>query len=263
MGRSGQAAPGRDCAHRSLRAANVIVNRDMLPWLTDFSFAELAATQRQKDLDLAELLASLATLADADRAVSSAAAVVDRPAGARSAATATAGPVGRHPARRRPRRRPARGNQIRRHRGQRAEQAAAGPPPAGPAPYPAGHRRHGRRVLFHPAPARAGEQQLAGPAVRAVGLAPRHHRCVGPDLPGQRGSADRRRARPGTVLARHPDPGHLIVRQPSLPRQRRRHGTPVFFFFFFLTVCSVRPDNYVEHEAAAITTPAFVGHPLS
>ena len=63
-------------AHRSLRAANVMVDGDMLPWLTDFSFSELAATQRQKDLDLAELLASLATLAGADRAVSSAAAVI-------------------------------------------------------------------------------------------------------------------------------------------------------------------------------------------
>ena len=63
-------------AHRSLRAANVMVDGDMRPWLTDFSFSELTATQRQKDLDLAELLASLATLAGADRAVSSAAAVI-------------------------------------------------------------------------------------------------------------------------------------------------------------------------------------------
>ena len=62
-------------AHRSLRAANVMADGDMLPWLTDFSFSELAATQRQQDLDLAELLASLAVLAGAERAVSSAAAV--------------------------------------------------------------------------------------------------------------------------------------------------------------------------------------------
>jgi len=63
-------------AHRSLRAANVMVGGDGLPWLTDFSFSELAATQRQQDLDLAELLASLAILTGADRAVSSAAAVI-------------------------------------------------------------------------------------------------------------------------------------------------------------------------------------------
>ena len=73
------------------------------PWLTDFSFSELAATQRQKDLDLAELLASLAILAGADRAVSSAAAVIGaQRAGARGAVAAAAGPVGCHPARYRP-----------------------------------------------------------------------------------------------------------------------------------------------------------------
>jgi glycosyltransferase 2 family protein len=71
-------------AHRSLRAANVMVDRDGQPWLTDFSFSELAATQRQKDLDLAELMASLATLAGADAAVTSAAAVI----GARGLASA-------------------------------------------------------------------------------------------------------------------------------------------------------------------------------
>ena len=64
-------------AHRSLRAANVMVDTEGRPWLTDFSFSELAATQRQKDLDVAELLASLATLVDADSAVASAAAVMD------------------------------------------------------------------------------------------------------------------------------------------------------------------------------------------
>ena len=63
-------------AHRSLRAANVMVGNDGQPWLTDFSFSELAATQRQKDLDLAELMASLATLAGADTAVASAAAAI-------------------------------------------------------------------------------------------------------------------------------------------------------------------------------------------
>ena len=71
-------------AHRSLRAANVMAGDDGLPWLTDFSFSELAATQRQKDLDLAELLASLAIVVGADRAVSSAAAVI----GARQLAAA-------------------------------------------------------------------------------------------------------------------------------------------------------------------------------
>ena len=63
-------------AHRSLRAANVMVGSTGPPRIVDFSFSELAATQRQMDLDVAELLASLATLAGEDRAVSSAAAVL-------------------------------------------------------------------------------------------------------------------------------------------------------------------------------------------
>ena len=63
-------------AHRGLRAANVMVGGDAEPWLTDFSFSELSASQRQKDLDIAELLASLATMVGAERAVSGAAAVI-------------------------------------------------------------------------------------------------------------------------------------------------------------------------------------------
>ncbi|HEY1003071.1 MAG TPA: lysylphosphatidylglycerol synthase transmembrane domain-containing protein [Streptosporangiaceae bacterium] len=59
-------------AHRSLRAANVMVNQAGLPRIADFSFSELAATRRQMDLDVAELLASLAILAGEDRAVSTA-----------------------------------------------------------------------------------------------------------------------------------------------------------------------------------------------
>ena len=63
-------------AHRALRAGNVMVDGSGQPWLTDFSFSDLTATQRHKDLDLAELMASLAILVGADRAVSGAAAVI-------------------------------------------------------------------------------------------------------------------------------------------------------------------------------------------
>jgi glycosyltransferase 2 family protein len=59
-------------AHRSLRAANVMAGGAEPPRIVDFSFSELAATKRQMDLDVAELLASLATLAGEDRAVSAA-----------------------------------------------------------------------------------------------------------------------------------------------------------------------------------------------
>ena len=57
-------------AHRSLRAANVMVDQSGQPTIVDFSFSELSATRRQMDLDVAELLASLAALVGEDRAVS-------------------------------------------------------------------------------------------------------------------------------------------------------------------------------------------------
>lgn len=63
-------------AHRSLRSANVLVNSAGVPRLVDFSFSELAATERQMDLDVAELLVSLAVLVGEDRAVSGAAHVL-------------------------------------------------------------------------------------------------------------------------------------------------------------------------------------------
>jgi undecaprenyl-diphosphatase len=63
-------------AHRSLRAANIVVDGAGRPWIVDFSFSELGATQRQMTLDVAELLASLAATIGADRAVGSAAAVI-------------------------------------------------------------------------------------------------------------------------------------------------------------------------------------------
>src|SRR5262249_7038083 len=63
-------------AHRSLRDANVMVTGASQPGIVDFSFSELAATERQMDLDVAELLASLATRAGEDRAVSAAAKVL-------------------------------------------------------------------------------------------------------------------------------------------------------------------------------------------
>src|SRR6185369_11558405 len=66
------------------RAGNVMVAGAGQPWLTDFSFSDLTATQRHKDLDLAELMASLAVLVGADRAVSGATPVI----GARGVAAA-------------------------------------------------------------------------------------------------------------------------------------------------------------------------------
>jgi undecaprenyl-diphosphatase len=59
-------------AHRSLHAGNVLAGPAGRPVIADFSFSELSATPRQIDLDMAELLASLAALAGEDRAVSAA-----------------------------------------------------------------------------------------------------------------------------------------------------------------------------------------------
>jgi len=63
-------------AHRSLRAANIVADGTGRPWVVDFSFSELGATQRQMVLDTAELLASLAAIIGADKAVAAAAAVI-------------------------------------------------------------------------------------------------------------------------------------------------------------------------------------------
>src|SRR6476620_4337293 len=63
-------------AHRSLRTANVIADPAGRTTIVDFSFSELDATPRQMDLDVAELLASLAVLAGEDRVVSAAAGVL-------------------------------------------------------------------------------------------------------------------------------------------------------------------------------------------
>jgi undecaprenyl-diphosphatase len=63
-------------AHRSLRPANIVADGTGRPWVVDFSFSELGATPRQIALDVAELLASLAAIIGADRAVAGAAAVI-------------------------------------------------------------------------------------------------------------------------------------------------------------------------------------------
>ena len=65
-------------AHRSLHDANIMVDEGGRPWLTDFSFAELAATGRHLAIDVAELLTSLAGRIGPDRAVGSALPAIGR-----------------------------------------------------------------------------------------------------------------------------------------------------------------------------------------
>ncbi|MCP4436718.1 MAG: phosphotransferase [Actinomycetia bacterium] len=59
-------------AHRDLRLANVFIDDDMTPWIIDFGFAEVAASDSLLHADVAQLLASLAVAVGPRRAVSSA-----------------------------------------------------------------------------------------------------------------------------------------------------------------------------------------------
>ena len=63
-------------AHRSLRGSNIMLSQNGTALLVDFSFAELAATGRQRAIDVAELLTSLAGRIGPDRAVATAAAAI-------------------------------------------------------------------------------------------------------------------------------------------------------------------------------------------
>ncbi len=62
----------RRIAHRDLRLANIFIASDGLPWMIDFGFAELAASDQMLGTDVAELLASTAAVVGADRAVAAA-----------------------------------------------------------------------------------------------------------------------------------------------------------------------------------------------
>ena len=56
--------------------ANVFLGSDGQPWLIDFGFAELAATDGQLRSDIAELVTSTASSVGAERAVANAVAVL-------------------------------------------------------------------------------------------------------------------------------------------------------------------------------------------
>ena len=72
-------------AHRDLRLANVMLAPDGRPWMIDFGFAEIAATDQMLDTDVAELLSSTALKVGVKRAVDAAIAVIGKPAVARAA----------------------------------------------------------------------------------------------------------------------------------------------------------------------------------
>ena len=213
-------------AHRSLRAANIVADGTGRPWVVDFSFSELGATPRQMALDVAELLASLAAIIGADRAVAAAAAG-HRPGrrGGGGAVAAAAGSVRWHPPRGRPPGRPA--DQTR-----AAAAAASGREDTElariqrvrPRTLLAIAAAAGAYYYLLPQLAKVGSS-LAGRPVGRLGMGAAGHRLVGGDLPGQRGRADGRGAAADPVLADRAGPGRLLVHQPRVPGQRRRHGT--------------------------------------
>ena len=75
----------RRTAHRDLRLANVFLSDDGTPWIIDFGFAELAATDGQLRTDVAELTMSTALKVGAERAVANAVGVLGPDAVAGSA----------------------------------------------------------------------------------------------------------------------------------------------------------------------------------
>ncbi len=59
----------RRTAHRDLRLANIFLGTDGAPWIIDFGFAELAATDGQLRSDVAELIVSTSIVVGPERAV--------------------------------------------------------------------------------------------------------------------------------------------------------------------------------------------------
>ena len=59
-------------AHRDLRLANIFIGPNGHPWLIDFGFSELAASDQLLGTDVAELLASTASVVGVERAVAAA-----------------------------------------------------------------------------------------------------------------------------------------------------------------------------------------------
>jgi undecaprenyl-diphosphatase len=73
-------------AHRDLRRANVFVDSAGTPWIIDFGFSELAATDGMLNQDVAQLLAATAVVVGAERAVETAKDVLGADAVGRSLA---------------------------------------------------------------------------------------------------------------------------------------------------------------------------------
>ena len=247
-------------AHRDLRLANVMLAPDGRPWMIDFGFAEIAATDQMLDTDVAELLSSTALKVGVTRAVDAALAVIGKPAVAqRRPAHPAAGaeygdaqvPGGAQAALRRT-------SQVRR-RGQRGRQRRASGPAAHQVADVARLRVAGDRLLpAHPATRRRQRRVVqaegGGLDVGAVRLG-----RLGADLRGRDDDHHRRRA------CAHPLPRHLrhaawrLFRQPHRagPRGWHRHQRAL------LAEAGHRAGGgLVECRPATALGPAHAHHPL-
>ena len=212
-------------AHRSLRAANIVADGAGRPWIVDFSFSELGATQRQMALDVAELLASLAAIIGADRAVAAAAAVIG-PDGV-AAAVPLLQPLALSAGTRRA---------IARQDGLLTRTRAAAAAASGREDQELARIQRVRPRTLLAIAAAAGAFYYLLPQLAQVGSSWRAIQSADwAWLPlvialsamtylASAAGADRRGAAADPVLAHRAGPGRLLVRQPRLPGQRRRHG---------------------------------------
>ena len=212
-------------AHRDLRLANVFLSDDGEPWLIDFGFSEIAASETLLRADVAQLIASLSVAVGAERAVAPAIEVLG--------ADAVSGCLGRlQPAALSG----ATQTDLKAHKGlleqvrseieQRCDRRGAGTRAGHPLRREADlHPRHAGGGLLLPDPAVRRPPRHRHPGQgRRLEVARADPPGLGRHLPRRHDGHARRRAQPDAGGADRRRAGRLVVRQQGRPRRARRHG---------------------------------------